>query len=186
MLRKSVHDMLKLPKDWRRLPAGGIAVDLAKQVDDQTIRTEVWRHLIGAAFDGLVAWLDETRGRTARIEEQPALTWRINDAVFVYLPEIDYDFLDRCVDLATLAFFVTVLTPPRRDIPLHKVLAAILDEKVPCVMSVDTYLSCRVLFSHADLNCTHDQAVLALLKRYNERSLIAWPDRSILIEMPTT
>ncbi len=177
--------MLTLPKDWQRFPAGNLAVELAKQVDDRSA-TEFWRQLLGAGFDGLVAWWAESDGKVIRVHEEPALRWRLNQAIFIYLPEISYAFLDDCTDLAPLAFYLTVLTPPRRDITLHKVLRAILGEKSPNVTSVDSYLSLRVFFSHADLNCRHDQAVLTLLTRYNERCLVARPDRSLLVEMPTT
>jgi hypothetical protein len=184
MFPKSVHDMLRVRNDWRQFPAGSIAIDLAQQVADPSNRVEFWRHLIGAALDGMVECWRETRESTARVEEHPARTWRINQAVFVYLPEIDSDFLDRCSDLVTVAPYLTILTPPLRHILLHKVLVAMLDEKVPSVTPVDTYLSSRVFFSQADLDCTHEQAVLALLMRYNERSLSAWPDGSVLVEMP--
>jgi hypothetical protein len=184
MLPNSVHDMLKLRKDWREFPAGSIAVQLADQVRDLELRTEVWRHLLRTALDRMVELWGKAKRPIPSLEERPRLTWRINEAVFLYLPEPDYDSLDRCINLAHITPFLTILTPPKRDTLMYQVLAPVLGDRIPIVSAVDTYISLRNVFAQADLHCGRDQVVLDLLSGYNKRGADAKLDESLLVEMP--
>jgi hypothetical protein len=176
--------MLKLHDQWRSYPAGSVAADLVSQVADASLQTDVWRHLLRAALDRMVEGWGTTKGVFVRVEERPRLTWRINEGVFVYLPEIAYDSLQRCLDLAPVAPFLTILTPPRRETLLHNVFAALLGDRVPIVTAADTYLSLRDVFAQADLHCGRDESLIDLLNRYNKRTVEARLDDFLLVEMP--
>jgi hypothetical protein len=123
-------------------------------------------------------------GSSIGVEEQPKLTWRINDVLYIYLPELSYDVLEGCAEFGPLAPCLTVISPPRKDILLHKLLSAMLGNYVPSVWPVDTYLSYRALFTRTESAGGPEHVLLRMLREYNHRISSACLDESLLVETP--
>jgi hypothetical protein len=176
--------MLELPKGWPDYTAGAVATDLVGQAGDRWLRAEAWRHMIGAVLQGLVDGWATKKDKRIPVIEEPNSVWRINDMVFVFVREVDYDWLDEAVALGSRANCLQLLTPPRRDTLLHTILAALLGDRVPMVSAVDTYISFRNLMDQGDFGWTGEEALLRLFTEYNKRIRSAHAPVSMLIDLP--
>ncbi len=184
MLPKSEQTMLEFPKDWRDYTAGAIATDLVSQAGDRSLQAAAWRYLIGSALQGLVEGWAMKKGKLVAVIEEPNCIWRINDVVFFFLPEIGYESLGDCVALGSRTYCLQVLTPPRREDLLYKVLAAMLGDRRPTVSGADTYLSFRNTMDQGDFGWTREAALLRLLSAYNKRISLERADESLLVNLP--
>ena len=102
----------------------------------------------------------------------------------MYLPDVDNSALAKAIDLGSHSVTVTLIVPPKHDEMLRSG-EPILKERTPSILSLDTLISLRQLFTSGDLGWTGDRVLLDLLRRYNRRAADAACDESILVDLPS-
>jgi hypothetical protein len=175
--------MLTLPKDWHLFPGGTLAVELYTQVPQFARRSFVW-HLISASLELAIAGIFRRERPPPLVAQESDFSWRIRDFTYVYLPDTDNAAFAKAIDLGSRSVHVTLIVPPGHEEILSRACRPILKGRTPPILSLETVISFRVLFSSGHFGWTHERVVLELLRRYNRRVLEAACDQTLLIDIP--
>jgi hypothetical protein len=176
--------MLILPKDWYLITGGAVIADLFQQLPDMKAKTVFASHVIGASLEIAIAGIFQDKQPPQLEERISDLTWQIRDCIYTYIPEINNSALEKATVLASRSQTVTMLVPPKHDNVFWRACEFTLKSHSPMIMSLESYVSLRTLFSSADLEWPQERVIFDILRRYNRRSVDAHCDDSILVDIP--
>jgi hypothetical protein len=176
--------MLILPKDWSLINGGAVVADLFQQLPDVKAKTVFASHVIGASLEMAIAGIFQDRQPPQLEERISDLTWQIRDCIYTYIPEINNSALEKVIELTSRSHTVTILVPPKHDNVFWRACEFTLKSHTPMIMSLDSYVSLRTLFSSWDLEWPQERIIFDILRRYNRRAIYSHCDDSILVDIP--
>ncbi len=174
--------MLRLLPNWFSVTAGSLALDLLDQVSGEA-RIEVARHLLAQTLSIAARGWRRRWGRLVRLHVMPHLSWRIEQLVCTYLPDVDSVVERYRPTTSEDQELILVVPPPSHDI-VRRALGAAMGDRAPSVRPTDFFVTWHVTFAAQDLGWTRRRTVSELIKGYNRRALRCGSNAAILIGVP--
>lgn len=160
--------MLILRKDWRSVTSGAIVIDLVGQLRTIRLRDEIACYVTAASLDLLVSTWPRKMQPPLTVESVSKSIWRISGLHYIYLCANDDKTLAACIRLSQTET-ATIIVPRHHERLKRRLLTSILGGQMPCIWSLDSFVSYRTLFATADQAWPPKRAILELLKAYNRR-----------------
>ncbi len=177
--------MLALPAEWQSITGGAVVTHLLGQVHENALRQEMARHLIGACLDLAAAGI-ALRTQTPPVPKLLSnLYWQIGDYTFVYLHDMNDASLARAVEIGSRFVHGNIIVPPRHEEILWRACQSIMGNRTPSIIALDSLVNLRTLFTSADFRWPYERAVLAILHRYNRRTLDAMANDAVMVAVPS-
>jgi hypothetical protein len=183
MLPKSVHTMLRVPKDWQRLHGGPVIARVFKKIRTVKHRTQFASCLISASLDSFAAACLKKSGSVIRIHRRGKSKWQINDCTFKFYPVINDDVIFDCYRLGKQLIHYTLFVPPGFESVLRNAIGGLGMPHV-IVSSIDQYVTWRLTWDSHDFGQTFNETLVELIGRYNEWIHRTSSDARLLMETP--
>lgn len=161
--------VIQLPDEFRRRYTGAaVRYVLAEPGDDATMRTVASAFVVAALDLYLLAHAD-LRLQRIPSDDEDVLAWGIRDAVFVLV----WNHSDSAIGIASRIAGTTpmamLISRSESESRLARKLADTLGDSCSSVVSIDSFISTRVLFSSAQLGWSRERTTVELFRRYNDR-----------------
>jgi hypothetical protein len=155
-----------------------------QQASGQQLQTQVARHLISASLDLLKQRYAKRGEPPVRIEAVSDEEWKVGDFRLVYIPVVNDDVVNRWENDACCFNVMYLIVSPGYERVLFHSLVALLGRSAPTIISLDSYVSLRALFSTMDFNWSQERCNIEFVKAYNRCALEAQADSLVLISGP--
>jgi hypothetical protein len=176
--------MLVLPTDWQVLNAASLADALVCQLRSPQLRHEFLVQLIGGALDLATVAALHRGDEPPELETLPNLVWRRGSLVYTYVPVVDDDALQACVNLVSGRSYSIVISPPGHDEVLRRALKTTPEACFAHAMPLGSFLSMRAVFASMDLGSPWHRILRELIALTNRRVIASRCSRSIRIDLP--
>ncbi|MGA2498389.1 MAG: hypothetical protein ABSH20_11645 [Tepidisphaeraceae bacterium] len=159
--------MLALPTDWRRKSAGFVITELLEQAEAIASYKRCSSLLFRACMEMLFDNKRWNTGPTPITVQEDRDGFRIRDIVYHNCCRIDDESLATWAKLEKRRRSVIILVPPWSSCVARKCLGPSLKRKV-CVLGMDEFANCRVLWTSLELPLAWDETLLRLLRWYSQ------------------
>ena len=177
--------MLNLPKNWRKLFAGGATRCLFRQLNGPKSQIAFQRHLIDAALEIHAEAQLKRTGRALNIRRRTHLRWQINDYTVMLCPNISDNAIYLCQQLSERMPWYTIIVPPDTSGVFGYALKELMRDKAPTVFTIDAYITWRTVFDSYEFATDSRETFIEILCRYNKRASLRSGSQNLIVRVPS-
>jgi hypothetical protein len=176
--------MLRLPDDWRSSHAGVVITHLFGQASQYGLSREFSGCLIGDCLELAAAGIFTRTETVVVVKMLGEVDWQIGDYTYAYFHETNNESLRRALEMSSRRFCGYIVVPPRHEEILCRACQAVVGNRAPSIIALDTLVNLRALFSLPEFGWSHTRVMIDLLHRYNQKVLDTTRSEVILVVIP--